>query len=165
MRYVLATSMVMAGLMVCAPQGKAADMAIHSGSRVAFDYTLTVDGNVVDSSEGREPLVYTQGDGKLLPGLAKRLEGLKVGDERSVELKPEEAYGNPDPAAFREIPVSQLPPNMKPAVGMMLQGQDKNGRAYPAKIAKVNKDSVLMDFNHPLAGKTLLFKIKIISVK
>lgn len=165
MKCVFAAFVVMACLMVCAPQGNAADMAIHSGSKVTFDYTLTVDGKVVDSSIGREPLVYMQGDGKLLPALTKRMEGLKAGDERSFELKPEEAYGNPDPAAFREIPISQLPPDMKPAPGMILQGQDKDGRMYPARIDKVNKDSVLMDFNHPLAGKTLLFKIKIISVK
>ncbi|MBN1526220.1 MAG: peptidylprolyl isomerase [Candidatus Omnitrophica bacterium] len=165
MKRALAALAAMAFFMVCVPQGEAAGMAIRNGSRVSLDFTLSVDGKLIDSSEGKEPLMYTQGDGKLLPGLTKRLEGLKAGDTRSFELKPEEAYGDPNPAAFREVSLSQLPPNMKPEVGMMLRGQDKDGRVYPSRIAKVNKDSVLMDFNHPLAGKTLSFKIRILSVK
>ncbi len=148
-----------------APQVKADDAAIHKGSQVAFDYTLTVDGKVVDTSKGKSPLQYVQGDGKLIPGLTKQLEGLKAGDEKTVEVKPEEGYGSPNPAAFKEVPLSALPAGAKPAVGMILQGTDKNGRTFPARISEVRKDSVIMDFNHPMAGKTLLFNVKIVSVK
>jgi FKBP-type peptidyl-prolyl cis-trans isomerase SlyD len=146
-------------------QVSAAPMTIQNGSKVAFEYTLTVDGKVIDSSEGKAPLEYTQGEGKMLPGLARQLEGLKVGDEKNIEVKPEEAYGSPDPAALKEVPITKLPPEIKPEVGMILQGQDKEGRSFPARIAEVKKDSVVMDLNHPLAGKTLFFKVKIVSVK
>jgi len=153
------------GCAVVASQAVAAPTTIQNGSKVTLEYTLTVDGKMIDSSEGKPPLEYTQGEGKMLPGLARQLEGLKAGDEKNVEVKPEEAYGSPDPAALKEIPISKLPPEIKPEVGMILQGQDKEGRSFPARIAEVKKDTVVMDLNHPLAGKTLFFKVKIISVK
>lgn len=143
----------------------AANVAIKDGSKVAFDYTLTVDGKVVDSSEGKGPLEYTQGEGKLIPGLTKQLAGMCVGDEKTVTVLPQEAYGPSNPAAFREVPVSSLPKDAKPQIGMMLQATSDNGRAFPVRIAEIKKDTVVMDFNHPLAGKTLTFKVKIVSVK
>jgi len=146
-------------------QGEAEEMVIHNGSKVAFDYTLTVDGKVFDSSAGRTPLEYTQGDNQLLPGLTKKMEGLKVGEEKSIVIKPEEAYGMPNPAAFKEVPIKSLPADMKPEAGMMLQANDKNGQVFPVKISEVKKDSVIMDLNHPLSGKTLFFKVKIVSIK
>lgn len=139
--------------------------AIHKGSQVAFDYTLTVDGKIVDSSKDRGPLQYVHGDGNLIPGLVRQLEGMKAGDEKAIEVKPDEAYGNPVPAALKEVPLSSLPQGTKPEVDMILQGTDDSGRPFPARIAEVKKDSVMVDLNHPLAGKTLLFNVKIISVK
>lgn len=146
---------------------KAEDTVIHKASKVTFEYVLTVDGKVIDSSKNRGPLEYTQGDGKLIPGLARQLEGMKAGEEKAIEVKPEEAYGNPTPdaVAFREVPLSSLPKGTKPVVGMALQGAGKDGRAFPARIVEVKKNTIIIDLNHPLAGKTLLFNIKIISVK
>ena len=164
MRYLCAVLMMASGLVLGSTEALSADAAIHNGSKVAFAYTLTVDGKVVDTSEGRTPLEYTQGDGKMIPGLAKQLEGLKAGDEKSVVLKPEEAYGSPNPAAIREVPLSQLPSQPKPQVGMMLQVQNKQGQVFPARIADIKGDKALIDLNHPLAGKTLNFKVKIVSV-
>lgn len=165
MRYLFAAAAV-AALIVCgAVDARAAGAAIHDGSTVAFDYTLTVDGKVVDTSAGRVPLEYTQGDGKMIPGLARQMEGLKAGDERDIVVKPEEAYGSPDPSALREVPLSRLPKDPKPEVGMLLQLKTKEGRVFPARIAEVKKDTAVIDMNHPLAGKTLNFKIKVVSVK
>ena len=165
MRYLYIAMMLVAVFVIGATQAVAEEMVIKSGSQVAFDYTLTVDGKVIDSSEGKAPLTYAQGDGKLIPGLTRQLEGMKAGDEKTVEVMPEEAYGNPDPSARKEIPISTLPPEIKPEVGMVLQAQDKEGRTFPARIAEIKTDTVVMDLNHPLAGKTLFFKVKIVSVK
>lgn len=158
-------TLVIGAIMVCAPQVRAENAAIHNGSVVSFDYTLTVDGKVIDSSKDRGPLQYTQGDGKMIPGLVRQVEGMKAGDERDIEVKPEEGYGNPVPAAFKEAPISSLPKGVKPVVGMALQGKDANGKLFPARIVEVKKDTFVVDINHPLAGKTLFFHIKIVSVK
>ena len=165
MRHLFAVLALASGLIFGAWQADAADVTIQSGSQVTFDYTLTVDGKVVDSSEGKGPLEYTQGDGKLLPGLAKQMEGLKVGDEKQIELKPEEAYGSRNPQAFQEVPNTNLPIGLRPEVGMILEARDKDGKSFPARITEVKQDSILVDLNHPLAGKTLYFKVKIVSVK
>lgn len=164
MKYVY---MLLAAILIMAwgVRANAENMTIHNGSKVAFDYTLTVDGKVLDTSQKRGPMEYTQGDGRLIPGLTRQLEGLRAGDEKMVEVKPEEGYGTVNPAAFKSVPLSALPAGVTPTVGMTFQTKDKNGQAMITRISEVKKDSVIMDFNHPLAGKTLLFTIKIVSVK
>ena len=131
---------------------------------VELEYTLTVDGTVVDSSKGHGPLKYEQGKGQIIPGLEKQMNGLHVGDSKEVVIKPEDAYGSVDPNAFVEISREKLPPNPPPQVGMMLHGKDLGGRSMMAKITEVKEKTVRLDTNHPLAGKTLNFKIKVISV-
>ncbi len=164
MRSLRTALMFVAGIGIFISQAYAEEAVIQSGSRVAFDYVLTVENKVVDSSQAKGPLEYTQGDGKLIPGLTKQLEGMKKGDEKIVEVKPEEGYGNPDPAGIKEIPISSLPSDIKPEVGLILQTQDQSGRTFPAKITEIKKDSIIVDLNHPLAGKTLTFKVRIVSV-
>ena len=139
--------------------------AIQKGSKVAFEYTLTVDGQVMESSVGKAPLEFTQGEGKIIPGLARQIEGMRAGEEKVIVVSPEEAYGIPDPKAFKMVQRSSLPAGIEIKVGTILQAKDAKGNVFFTKVAKVNKDAVLMDFNHPLAGKTLTFKVKIISVK
>ena len=166
MKYVCAVLVVLVCFMgVNCTQVMAESATIRKDSQVAFDYTLTVDGKVMDSSKNRGPLQYVQGDGKLIPGLARQLEGMKAGEEKVIEVKPEEGYGTPAPNAFKEVPLSSLPKGTKPTVGMYLQGNDPSGRTFPAKIIEVKKDTFIIDMNHPLAGKTLLFNVKIVSVK
>jgi FKBP-type peptidyl-prolyl cis-trans isomerase SlyD len=146
---------------------KGEDMPIQNGSEVSFHYTLTVDGKVVDSSEGKEPFQYIHGESRerILPGLLKQLEGLSTGDEKEIEVPPEEAYGAVDSDAFQEIPRSQLPSEIKPEVGMFLQVKNPTGRSLVVRIAELRRDTVVIDLNHPLAGKTLNFHVKIISIK
>ena len=165
MRYLCAAFILVSFFTFFAVQVRAEGAGITSGSKVAFDYTLTVDGKVADSSEGREPLEYTQGDGKLIPGLTRQLEGMKAGEEKTVIVSPEEGYGNPSPEGYKEIPLTAVPKDLKPEAGMMLQMQDDKGQVFPAKIMEVKKDSIMIDLNHPLAGKILTFKVKIVSVK
>jgi FKBP-type peptidyl-prolyl cis-trans isomerase 2 len=140
-------------------------MVIQDGRQVSFDYTLTVDGEVVDSSKGQGPLRYTHGKGEIIPGLARQLEGLRVGDEKTIEVPPEEAYGAINRQAFREISKASLPAGLEPKVGMYLQMQGPAGQVLPVKIAEVKDNSVVLDLNHPLAGKTLTFQVKIVDIQ
>lgn len=143
---------------------KGEEIDIEKGSKVSFDYTLTVDGEVVDSSDGRDPFTYTHGEGQIVPGLERNLEGLHVGDEKEVSVSPEEGYGVVDPNAFKDVPRSTLPPNVNIDPGMMLQAQNPNGNVITVKVIELKDDTVTIDFNHPLAGKTLDFQVKIVSI-
>lgn len=158
-------------LMVCGILGSAAvtngegAAAIKKGSKVAFNYTLSVDGNVAETTEGRAPLAYTHGSRQIVPGLEKQLEGMRVGEEKKIIVKPAEAYGAVDANAFKEIEKKSLPKNIEPKQGMFLQGKSQDGQTFVGRIKEVKKDTVRVDFNHSLAGKTLNFDVKIVSVE
>jgi len=156
--------MVVAGILAGASFVYAEDPVIKDGSKVAFDFVITVDDKVVDSSQARGPLEYTQGEGTPFPALTKQMAGMKVGEEKVIVLKPEEAYGNPDPSGIREMPLTSVPTDIKPQVGMILQMQDEAGKLFPARITEIKKDTMVIDLNHPLAGKTLNFKVRVVSI-
>lgn len=137
---------------------------IQDNVTVQLEYTLTADGAVVDSTQGRGPFRYVQGRGQIIPGLERQLIGLHVGDEREIMVKPEEGYGPVDPSAFVEVPKDQLPTNVTPTVGLVLRGMDPEGRMFRATIHEMKDHTVMLDLNHPLAGKTLFFKIKVVDV-
>ena len=152
-----------AGFANAAEQG--ADLlAIADQMTVQMEYTLTADGQVVDSTTGREPFRYVQGKGQIIPGLERQLAGLHVGDEREITVKPEEGYGPLDPSAVVDVPKEQLPATITPRAGLMLSGIDPQGHPFRATIREIKATTVRLDLNHPLAGKTLLFKVKIVSV-
>ena len=145
--------------------GKEGARMIENGRKVTLAYTLTVDGEVVDSSKGGEPFSYTHGEGKIIPGLSKQLEGLAEGDEKTITVAPEDAYGVVDPQAFQEVPKSRLPQGAPLQPGMRLQASTADGHVVVVKIKEVKKDSVILDFNHPLAGKTLQFQVKVLTIQ
>jgi peptidylprolyl isomerase len=147
------------------PRGqKEEKMNIEKGKTVAFEYTLTVDGELVDTSKGKEPLKYTHGDASLIPGLTSRMEGMKEGEEKQIDVPAEEGYGPVNPEALQQVPRTQLPEDITPEAGMVLQAQKPDGSVLPVKIAEVTEEAVVMDFNHPLAGKDLKFDVKVISI-
>lgn len=140
-------------------------LAIQAGSMVAFDYTLTDEsGHVIDTSKGKEPMHYVHGKGQIIPGLEKELAGMTVGSEKKVTVKPEDAYGPVNPQAFQEIPKDKLPPEAL-KVGAVLTATGPEGQRIPVRVHEIKENTVIMDFNHPLAGKTLLFDIKITEIK
>jgi len=142
-----------------------ADRVVQPGSVVSFDYTLKDEtGKVLDSSEGRAPMRYTHGKGQIIPGLESELAGMKVGDEKHVTVKPENAYGPVDPRAFQEIEKERLPPEAL-KVGAVLTARGPDGESMPVRVYEIKEKTVIMDFNHPLAGKTLTFDIKVTDVK
>ena len=144
---------------------KAEDAVIANGKTVSLEYTLTVDGKVVDSSKGQTPLKYVQGEGKIIPGLEKQLAGLKVGEEKNIVVAPEDAYGMPDPSGVKEIKKTMIPKDIELAVGTTLEMSDNTGNVFPATIKEIKPDTVMLDFNHPLAGKQLNFQVKVVEIK
>lgn len=134
---------------------------------VSLDYTLRLnDEEVVDSSEGREPLQYIHGQGQLIPGLETELGGLSVGDEKDVTVEPAGAYGEKDPEAYQDVPRSAFPPEMDLSRGMGLSMRDQDtGEVLEAYVADIRGDTVLLDFNHPLAGETLHFHVKVSNLR
>ena len=141
-------------------------MVIEDKKVVGMEYTLTLDdGEIADSSDGKEPLFFLQGFGNIIPGLEKALEGLKVGDEKEVKVPPKEAYGEFNEEAFQEIPRDAIPSDVPLEEGVMLELIDENGYFLPAIIAEVQDEIIVVDMNHPLAGQTLNFKVKIVEIR
>jgi len=149
----------------CHAQGKGDDMVVESGKKISFEYTLNVDGQVADSSQGRGPLEYVHGEGKIIPGVSKGLEGMHVGEEKKFTIPPEEGYGEIDEKAFKEVPRSSLPGDIELQVGMPLQTRTADGGVWVVKIVEIKEDTVVLDFNHPLAGKILTFDVKVVSIQ
>ncbi|MDH3445170.1 MAG: peptidylprolyl isomerase [Deltaproteobacteria bacterium] len=138
---------------------------IRDGAIVTVEYTLTDNnGEFIESTSGKEPLTYIHGAGQIMPGLERALFGLKVGDQKKVQVSPEEGYGLPDEKAFQEIPKDKIPPDAQ-KVGAMLMTKSEDGRMIPIRIHKVTGNTVVVDFNHPLAGKTLNFDVKVKDIK
>ena len=166
MKWLYASLIYAVLLLVISPlsMGKEKALTIQDGRKVSFDYTLTVDDKIMDSSQGKSPLEYTHGEGKIILGLAKQLRGLRAGDKKTITVSPKEAYGAVNPDAFKEVPRSSLPKDLEPKVGMLLQTKNPDGQLFPVTITEVKENTVVMDFNHPLAGKTLLFQVKIVSI-
>ena len=148
-----------------AAEAKSSKKLVGYGRKVKFDYVLTVDGKEFDSSRASGQVTYKQGDGTIIPGLAKQMQGLAAGEEKSITVKPEEAYGKANPDSIREVPLSAMPRDVELKAGTMLQGKNPDGRKFPVRIVEVKKDTVVVDHNHPLAGKTLDFKVKIVAVE
>jgi len=135
--------------------------AIAAGNQVSFAYTLTSEGETIESNVGDEPLVYTQGGGQILPALEAELAGLTAGDKKTVNLAAADAYGEVRQDAMQEVPLEQLPEGAR-TVGAMLQAPGFPG---PIRVAEVTETVAVLDFNHPLAGKDLTFDIEIITVE
>ena len=140
-------------------------MAVQEGNKVTFQYTLSVDGQQIQSTEGGQPMEYTHGQGQIIPGLADGLDGMREGEEKTITLEPQQAYGEVDPNAFREVPRTSLPEDIEPQEDMMLLVRTPDGQAFPVRIAEVKDDSVVLDLNHPLAGKELTFDVRVVSVE
>ncbi len=132
---------------------------------VALNYTLTVDDQVVDSSEGHEPIEFIQGQGQIIAGLEEELYGMSVGDEKEVRVEAAKGYGEVDLSANVAINRDDFPQEipMEPGVEVTLRNQE--GRSFQAWIQEVGEENVLLDYNHPLAGKDLEFMVKVVNVR
>lgn len=132
---------------------------------ISMDYELKVEGEVIDFSEEGDPLEFIQGHEHIIPGLEKAIEGMLVGESKEVFVKADEAYGAFDPEDFTEVPRAEFPEEIPLEIGTEIGIEDENGDELSAFIEEVTLDSVTLNFNHPLAGKDLSFKVKIVGVR
>jgi peptidylprolyl isomerase len=136
-----------------------------SGDTVKIHYTGTLDdGTQFDSSSGRDPLQFTLGSGQVIPGFEKAVEGMTVGDSKTVNIPPEQAYGPRHDQMIQEVPKTALPDDLEPVEGMALQAQGQDGKVINLTITAVQDDSITVDGNHPLAGKALNFDIELVDI-
>ncbi len=133
---------------------------INNGAKVKFDYTLTVDGKVEDTSAGRGPLEYTHGAGQIIVGLEEELATMNVGDKKTVHIKAEKAYGPVLQEAIKRVPKTAINNADQIKVGDMV-GASNAGHTFRAIVKEITDTEITLDFNHPLAGKDLTFDVEI----
>ena len=138
---------------------------VANGLFVSVDYKGTLgNGDVFDSSEGRQPLEIQVGTGQLISGFENQLLDMKINEKKTFTLKPEEAYGDRDDTLTRSFKRADLPPKMDPQVGQTVALTSDKGQQIPAQIVIVDEEQVTVDLNHPLAGESLTFEIEVVGI-
>ncbi len=153
------------GSPVGAESSKSDDSAtVSEGNAVSLEYTLTLDDqSVLESNVGKEPMTYTQGAHEIVPGLETAMEGMKKGERKHVVVSPADGYGPIDPQAIREVRKELIPAEAR-EVGVQLQGQAADGSTAFPIVKEIKEETVVLDFNHPLAGKTLHFDVTVLAI-
>jgi FKBP-type peptidyl-prolyl cis-trans isomerase SlyD len=141
------------------------NMKVSDDQVISMEYTLKVDGEIIDSSEGHEPIEFLQGAGNIIPGLERELYGMAIGESKEVVVTAADGYGPEDHEAFMDVPRSQFPADIPMEVGTQLELHDQEGNPVHARIDHVDEEMVRLDFNHPLAGKELHFSVKIAGLR
>ncbi len=143
------------------------EQVVSAGQVVTFAYTLRLDdGEEIDAAGSDDPLVYLHGAGNIIPGLEQALEGLNVGDAKSVRVKAADAYGDMDPDAYEEVSLDFFPAEMEVEEGMSIDLFDEStGETIEAYVSELTEDSAILDMNHPLAGEDLNFDVTIVGVR
>jgi len=139
-------------------------MAINEGQIVSIEYTVRDGEKVVDSNVGGEPLVFMFGKGQIIPGLEAGIKEMNIGDKADVLVKAADAYGEYNPEATQEVPKEQFA-GIELQEGMTLYGQGADGSTVQVVVKEIKDDSVVVDFNHPLAGKDLMFTVTLNNVR
>lgn len=139
--------------------------AAKDGDTVKVHYTGRLqDGSVFDTSQERDPLEFTLGQGQLIPGFEQAVVGMNVGDRTTIEIKPEDGYGLHREDMVEHVPRTEFPPHIEPEPGQMLRVTQPNGDDLVVMITSVSDDTVTVDANHPLAGKELIFDIEVMEI-
>ena len=136
-----------------------------SGDTVKIHYTGTLDdGTQFDSSSGREPLEFALGGGQVIPGFDNAVDGMTVGESKTVTIPAEEAYGQRHEQLVQQVSREALPDDMEPSVGMQLQSQSPDGQIMNLVVTEVADESITVDANHPLSGQALTFDIELVEI-
>jgi len=138
-------------------------MAITENQVVTMNYELKIDGEVVDGNAGKDPLEFTYGIGQLIPGLEARMADMNEGESREITVPADEAYGEYNPQALQAVPKAQFG-DLDLFEGMPLQGQGENGETIQVIVNEIKDNEVIVDYNHPLAGKELNFSLTVITI-
>jgi FKBP-type peptidyl-prolyl cis-trans isomerase SlyD len=141
------------------------ELKVADGQVVSIDYTLRVDGEVIDSSDGHEPLEFLQGEGNIIPGLERELYGMAVGESKKVVVAAADGYGEFDEEALVEVPKAEFPAQIPLELGIELQVRGQDGETMHGHISNIGDETVELDFNHPLAGKELHFDVTIAGLR
>jgi len=137
----------------------------RTGDTVSIHYTGRLeDGTVFDSSEGREPLQFEVGSGKIIPGLDGAIAGMSEGEKKTVSVEPDEGYGPIQPDAMQAVPRENIPDEIDLEIGAPLQVQTQDGRTVAVTVAEISDEEVVLDANHPLAGKKLEFDVELVKI-
>ena len=137
----------------------------QNGDKVRVHYHGKLrSGETFDSSDGRDPLEFTVGQGEVIKGFDEGVKGMKTGDKKTVEINVADAYGEKEDQRIIEFPKDQFPPDLKPEAGMQLMMNDGAGHQIPVTITEVKEDAVVLDANHPLAGQDLIFDIELVEI-
>ena len=138
---------------------------IENGQKVKIHYTGTLDdGNLFDSSAGRDPLEFEMGAGMVIPGFEKGVADMATGEKKTIHIPADEAYGEKREEMVMEFDRAQLPEELDPAVGMDLQMQGPQGQPIPVQIIAVAEETITIDANHPLAGQNLTFELELVEI-
>lgn len=143
----------------------AAPGTVQNGKAVTMTYKLFVEGTLIEESNAKEPFTYRHGLNQIVPGLERALTGLKAGGQRKVRVPSAEAYGPVNPQAFQEVPKEKFPSDVTLKKGVLLDARAPNGEQRLVKIADVKEKTVIVDFNHPLAGKDLDFDVTVLKIE
>lgn len=139
---------------------------VKKNDTVKVHYTgKLADGQVFDSSEGKEPIEFTLGEGQLIPGFENGLIDMKLNEKKTINIPKEEAYGEPREELVQEVEKSQLPTEIEPEVGMGLVSKGPDGKEMNLLVAEVKEKTIVVDGNHPLAGKDLIFDLEVVEIK
>ena len=138
---------------------------VKDGMVVSMEYTLHVDGELLDSSDGQGPLQFLAGYGNIIPGLEEEMRGMKIGDSKDVVVEPKNGYGEFDDEAFMKVPRIDFPKDMPMEVDTELTVRDEEGNSRYARVDSIEDDHVTLNFNHPLAGDELRFHVKVVALR
>ena len=140
-------------------------MAVQSGDTIKIHYHGRLhDGTTFDSSEGRTPLEFKVGSGSVIKGFDDGVKGMSVGDKKTIEIPFVNAYGPEDPSMIIEFPTDRLPEDLKPEIGMQLNMNNAEGEQFPVVITEITDGNIVLNANHPLAGKDLIFDLELVGI-
>lgn len=144
---------------------KQKNMEAKTGDKVRVHYTgRLIDGTIFDSSEGRDPLEFTVGAGQMIKGFDAGVQGMRVGDKKTLQIPAAEAYGERDEEAIIEFPAENVPSDMKLEPGMQLSLRNQYGQPVPVVVLEIREEHIIMDANHTLAGKELVFDVELVEI-
>jgi len=143
-----------------------ADKTAKQGDTVSVEYEGRLEtGELFDTSKGKDPLEFEIGSHKVIKGFEEGVVGMKISEEKEININPEDGYGNRNENYVKEVPKNSIPKSIELKQGMLFMFKREDGMSIPATVTEIKDDIVKVDFNHPLSGKKLKFKVKLVDIK